>query len=207
MDSIEKLAEYFIRFPGIGPRQAKRFVYFLLSRDGRFLEELAELILLLKKEITSCTSCFRFFATGVSRMPLCETCRDENRGGEALLVVEKDVDFENIERSSAYSGKYFVLGGTVAFIEKNKNRQHIRLQQLRERIEHDGKAGTLREVICAFSVTPEGEQTAEHIAEECASLLQKYNIKISTLGRGLSTGSELEYPDSETIKNALQNRA
>ena len=36
MDTIEKLTEVFKEFPGIGERQAKRFVYFLMSRNSAY---------------------------------------------------------------------------------------------------------------------------------------------------------------------------
>ena len=61
MDSIEKLTEIFKEFPGIGERQARRFVYFLMGRNGDYALRLSKLISNLKKEITQCKDCFRFF--------------------------------------------------------------------------------------------------------------------------------------------------
>ena len=64
----------------------------------------------------------------------------------------------------------------------------------------------MREIIMALSANTEGDYTAEYLKNALSPLSQKYNFKISILGRGLSTGSELEYIDSDTLKNALKNR-
>ena len=36
--------------------------------------------------------------------------------------------------------------------------------------------------------------------------IRSQSLKITTLGRGLSTGSELEYADADTLRNALDSR-
>jgi len=118
------------------------------------------------------------------------------------MVVAKDTDLEAMEKSKTYEGKYFVLGGTIALIEK-KNGDVLRIKELISRVEKEVKAGTVKEVILALSANPDGE----HTADELRTLLTPYNVAISTLGRGLSTGSELEYADAKTLKNALKNRS
>ena len=196
MNSINKLTELFSKFPGIGPRQAKRFVYFLLTRNSSFLEELARLLLELKKEVSTCESCMRFFSNSLHNTKICEICRDPNRNGEMLMIVERDADFENIEKSKIYEGKYFILGGKVPILEKNPENR-IRVSQLKERI----KDTNIKEVILALSVNPDGENTEKYVRDLLPS-----SCKITILGRGLSTGIELEYPDSDTLKNAFKNR-
>ncbi len=201
MDTFNKLTDLFRQFPGIGPRQAKRFVYFLLSREPSFLEELTDHISTLKRDIVQCTECYRFFAKRTSA-PLCPICSDKSRATGELMVVAKDTDLEAMEKSKTYEGKYFVLGGTIALIEK-KNGDVLRIKELISRVEKEVKAGTVKEVILALSANPDGE----HTADELRTLLTPYNVAISTLGRGLSTGSELEYADAKTLKNALKNRS
>ena len=196
MNTISKLTELFSKFPGIGPRQAKRFVYFLLTRNSSFLEELARLLLELKKEVSTCESCMRFFTNSLHNTKICEICRDPNRNGEMLMIVERDADFENIEKSKIYEGKYFILGGKVPILEKNPENR-IRVSQLKERI----KDTNIKEVILALSVNPDGENTEKYVRDLLPS-----SCKITILGRGLSTGIELEYPDSDTLKNAFKNR-
>ena len=204
MSVITKLTEQFARFPGIGPRQAKRFVYFLLTRDHRTLDDITRLIGELKREVHHCSACFRYF-TGRERK-LCDICADASRNHETLMVVEKDVDFENIERSRFFSGVYFILGGAVPVLEKEPETR-VRAHDLIERITKEAEAGALKELILALSATSEGDNTERYLKELLAPLQEKHSFTISHLGRGLSTGTELEYSDSDTIRNALENRS
>ena len=210
MDTFNKLVDLFRQFPGIGPRQAKRFVYFLLSGDKPFLEGLVDMIAALKREITQCQECFRFFGSsiGIAKSTheqvatLCHICADKNRGDEELMVVAKDVDLEAMEKSNTYRGKYFVLGGLISPMER-RNPNNPRLRELQIRVGKGAKAGVLKEVILALSANPDGEHTSDGLKR----MLSEFPIKISILGRGLSTGSELEYADKETLKSALKNRS
>jgi len=204
MSVISRLTEHFGRFPGIGPRQAKRFVYFLLTRDHRTLDDIARLIQELKREVHHCEMCFRYF-TGRERA-LCDVCSDAHRTADTLMVVEKDVDFENIERSGVYDGKYFILGGSVPVLEKEPEKR-VRSRELLTRMNKELSSGNFKELILALSATPEGDSTERYLKECLAPLQADYPFKISHLGRGLSTGTELEYSDSDTIRNALENRS
>jgi recombination protein RecR len=199
-DTIRKLADFFARFPGIGPRQAKRFVYHLLSQSAASRKELAALILKLDEDTTSCPSCMRFH-DGKPGSP-CRICADAERDASALMIVEKDVDIEQIERSGAYRGYYFVLGGRVPILDE-KPESKVRLTGLAKR------AGTpaVKEIIFALSATPEGEHTEHVIREHLRALREERELRFSVLGRGLSTGAELEYADPETLRSALKNRA
>ena len=197
-NAIRKLKEYFERFPGIGPRQAQRFVYWLLNENSQFINELSGLLLELKRDVKQCGECFRFYTSNE-----CRLCQDKNRDNSRLLVVEKDVDLENIEKTGIYNGRYFVLGDIVPLgqtLPKN-----IRLKELFSRAEQETKKG-LKEIILAFNATAEGDNTIRYLEKILEPLAKKYSIKISRFGRGLSTGTELEYIDSDTLKNALENR-
>ena len=223
MDTISKLIEQFRQFPGIGPRQAKRFVYFLLGQSEAYRSQRAALVLELKKQIRVCSSCQRFFPLSAKTSDLCVICADPRRSEETLLVVCRDVDFENIEKSHTYDGKYFILGGSVPILEKNPE-QRVRSRELASLVEKMANkpkydpldpdnsstmpeaSKSLKEVILAFNLTPEGEHTQHYIQGILGPLVAKYGLTVSTLGRGLSTGLELEYSDSETVKNALRGR-
>ena len=89
MNSIDKLTELFIKFPGIGPRQAKRFVYFLLTRENGFLIELANTLKNLKSNSKICESCSRFYSTSSYSSNLCDICIDKNRETDILMIVAK----------------------------------------------------------------------------------------------------------------------
>jgi recombination protein RecR len=201
MDVINKLTKIFSEFPGIGPRQAKRFVYFLLSRNTAFIDEFLTLIRELKKEIKICQECFRYFPKDSHNSNLCDICRSPNRHNESLMVVSRDVDFENIEKSHSFDGKYFILGGNVPILDKTPEKR-IRLKELITLIEKNKP----KEIILGLNANSDGEYTGQFIVEALKPLTTKLNFKISHLGRGLSTGTELEYSDEDTIKSALENR-
>lgn len=203
MDPINLLSEKFKEFPGIGERQAKRFVYFLLHKNPQYVKMLGDSILAIKNQIKQCTSCYLFFQS--KEAILCPTCANIETDKTTLLIVEKDADFESIKRSKTYKGMYFILGGLVPIVTKDTP-NFVRTKELLNTIEKRAKENTLKEVILGLSINPQGEHTDLYLRELVSNLKDKYNLKISTLGRGLSTGTELEYSDSETIKNALMNR-
>ncbi len=203
MDIIDKLTEIFKEFPGIGERQARRFVYFLMSRTPAYSENLSELILDLKKEVAQCKECFRFFILNKGKEKLCDICSSPNVDLSTLMIVEKDSDLESIRKSMVYHGKYFILGGLVPIVEKN-TKSRVRIEELQERMKKE--TGQLKEVILAFSLNPQGDHTDSYVREQIKDIAGTQNIKISSLGKGLSTGTELEYSDNDTLKNALKNR-
>lgn len=196
-DRIEDLSSAFNRFPGIGPRQAKRFVYHLLTVSQSDRNRLADLIANLGNDVQQCTMCMRFApVTGES---LCNYCADTNRQDGILMILEKDQDLVAVERTGTYRGRYFILGGVLTLSGKGA----IRERDLIRVVEARANAG-LSEIVLALSATSEGEHTADRVREVLAPL--RGPILISELGRGLSTGSELEYADSTTLSAALQNR-
>lgn len=200
--SIDKLTEYFSKFPGIGARQAKRFVYFLLNQNPSYLAELSKEISTIKTKIKMCEKCMRYFNTDIT-LKTCSICSNKNRDEEMLMIVEKDVDLDNMEKSGYYKGFYFVLGGSVPILDKEPQKR-VRIKELASRIESEGE--NIKEIILSMNLTPEGENTIDYLKAELSPLAEKFGFKISTLGRGLSTGTEIEYSDKNTIKEALENR-
>ncbi len=129
--------------------------------------------------------------------------KDTSRDDSILMIVEKDVDIESIEKSLAYHGKYFVLGGLAPILDTDLD-QAIRTRELMKRIEESGS--TLKEIIFALSANPEGDRTADLIKQKITPLQERFDFKVSQLGRGFSTGTEVEYSDADTLASALQNR-
>jgi recombination protein RecR len=200
MNSIDKLTEIFARFPGIGPRQAKRFVYYLLQRHNGTTEDLIHALENLKTETSQCTKCFRFFS-GASNRSLCNICIDKSRDESLLMVVPRDTDLDAVEKSKSFKGLYFVLGGTLPILEKEPEKR-IRINEIRDRINTD--KSILKEIILAMNANTEGENTSDFLKQEIKEMLPNANVTV--LGRGLSTGAELEYADPDTLKNALLHR-
>lgn len=198
MNSIEKLTNIFKRFPGIGPRQARRFVYFLLSQNSAYIDDLMREIQLLRTNTAQCTECYIYF-TKDNFSETCDTCTRTDTDLSTLLVVSKDVDVEAIKKSGIYRGRYFVLGGTLPFLEKTPS-NFVRDIELRKYI--NKYQGILKEIVFALPVTPEGDNTRKHLSDT----LPTESLVFSTFGRGLSTGTEIEYSDTDTIVSAFNNR-
>lgn len=193
MDPLERLSALFEKFPGIGPRQAQRFVQHLLRTSPSTRRDLIDSIRDLGSSVQQCPLCMRFSS---GQRGLCSICTDTRR--EPLLaVVSSDSDLLALERSHTYRGKYFVLGGLISLASEKTN--GLRLRELLASLpKHEG----LREIILAFPANPEGDATATRVSEELA----ESGISVTKLGRGLSTGSELEYADPDTLRSALANR-
>ena len=202
MNHLKNLEELFAKFPGIGPKQARRFVYFLLTKDEYYLKELSSLIETLKRDVVTCISCMKIFPKDSVSSSICSICSDNNRSKNILMLVARDMDLEHIEKTGVYHGLYFVLGGTIPILDKEPEKR-IRIKKL---IDHLGAYEGIQEIILAMNATPEGEHTMKYLADTLAPLVEQKHLKISYLGRGLSTGTELEYSDKETLKNALERR-
>ncbi len=205
-DRVEELSRAFERFPGIGPRQARRFVYHLLAVSEGDRSRLADLIKNIGLDVKQCIECLRFWSGSGT---LCNYCADASRDDSLLMVVEKDQDLLAVERANTYRGRYFVLGGVLTLSGKGQIREKELVDRinarLRERLQDGSPTNApLREVVLALSATNEGEHTADRIREILTPLRE--HLKLTILGRGLSTGTELEYTDAETLSGALQNR-
>jgi len=199
MDSLLKLISHFREFPGIGPRQAERFAYFLLGKTDSYRKSLASEITSVSDNIRTCPSCYKFFT---EKGNLCHICSSPMRDSSLLMVVAKDVDLNTIEKTKTYNGKYFVLGGTIPILSKEPEKT-VRVKELEKTISN---RPNLKEIIFALSVNSESEYTREIVEDYIKTAVKEHNIAISVLGRGLSTGTEIEYSDMETIKNALERR-
>jgi len=197
MDHLEELSQALARLPGIGPRQGRRFVYYLLASPSGERVKLAELIRTLDKTVHQCPQCFRFYNGTITKD--CNYCTDTRRDDAQLMLVEKDQDLAAIERAGTYKGRYFVLGGVLTLTGKGVIREKELRASIEKRIQRN-----LPEVVLALSATSEGAHTADYVRQILAPYRDQ--VTISVLGRGLATGSELEYSDAETLRAALTNR-
>lgn len=203
MNPLDQLISHFEKFPGVGARQAKRFAFHILRLTTEDASTLASLIENARTTVIECASCHRYFSRRQAE-DLCSICSSNNRNRDRLLVVERDDDVQAIERAGAYDGLYFVLGGTVPLLSAPENSK-LRSSALKATVAARVPEG-LSEVILGFSINPDGENTARFVETILKESVES-GLKLSYLGRGLSSGSELEYADSETIKNALKNRS
>ena len=190
---LDNLTKLFLKFPGIGARQARRFAHFILSQQESYVKNLASTLVDARSKAHTCTRCFRIYE---GTPTLCSLCADTTRDQDTLVVVEKSTDIEAFLKTD-YRGLFFVLGGLIPIVQK-----HIvdgtNAQALVERVKKE--SGT--EIILAFPLTPNGDHTDTVIRE----LLAPYPNAISSLGRGLSIGTELEYADPASLSASLKKR-
>jgi recombination protein RecR len=204
VNTLDSLIKHFEEFPGVGARQARRFAFHLLTRSPGEIAEIATLIQNLQANVAQCTGCYRFFSKSGGTQSECSICADVNRDRTKLMVVERDSDIVAVERSRVYDGVYFVLGGTIPLLS-SKEASGLRGGILKAVVETKLQNG-LEEIILAFAVNPDGENTGRYVQSLLKDHIEEKKLTITELGRGLSTGSELEYADPETIKNAITHR-
>lgn len=198
--SLQELQKQFERFPGIGPRQARRFVFHLLKESPENVAKLTGSLSSMQKDVMLCGECY--LPTENLDKGLCSVCSDEARSQTLLCVVEKESDALTMEKTKIHKGRYIILGENISPLKESRTAK-TRLTKFAKKIEQKGKE---YEIILGLNNTREGNFTSLYI-QELFKKKNLNNIKLTRLGRGLSTGSELEYADEETLRNALENRS
>lgn len=190
--SIQRLLDEFAKLPGIGPRSAERFVFYLLRRPVEEIDQLVEALRAVKKNVRRCSVCFDFAETDP-----CALCGDPKRMATLVCVVAESADILAIEKTGEYHGRYHVLGGVLRPTE-GVTPDRLRLAELKERVVSNG----IKEVIVATNPDLEGEATALYIMR----ILKPTSVKVSRIAKGLPMGSDLEYADEITLASALRGR-
>lgn len=176
----------------------------MLRQDEAFATEFAEALRNVRAQITKCRQCFRTMEEDASG--LCSICRDQKRDQGLIAVVEKESDLQNLEKTGMFQGVYHVLGGTISPLDSESPKK-LHIRELYNRVQQLLANGRKAEVILATNPTTEGDTTAMYLERILSPLKEQHmDFKITRLGRGLSLGSELEYADDMTLRNALLNR-
>jgi len=189
---LENAVNEFASLPGIGRKTAFRLVMNLLKRDSEEVKRFGESIIRLHREIHYCKSCHN-----ISDSEICSICSDEKRDRSLICVVENIQDVMAIENTRQYKGVYHVLGGIISPVD-GIGPADLRIDTLEEKV----KNGGIGEVILALSTTMEGDTTNFYLFRR----LNKYNVFLTTLARGVAIGDELEYTDEITLGRAINNR-
>lgn len=201
---MDQLIELFKKFPGIGPRQAKRFVSFIMHSSDVYRRELMAAILQVHNHVTTCSLCNRRYIDSYSKpdtTSTCSICRKQ-RDPKTLLIVAHDSDVDVFEKTMMHQGNYYVLGRYIPLFAEHIE-EYVHVPEMYTRIDSLLAKG-LTEIILATNATSDGDYTARILREY---VQKKYpNVTVSTLGRGLSTGGELEYADSDTLREAMKFR-
>ncbi len=197
---IQKLIQHFQKLPGIGPRQATKFAMRLTKMSDSEISAMAADMANLKSAIGECKECFLLFdRPKTNHTSLCQFCRDASRDKNKICLVVNDHDALAIEKTKTYDGVYHVLGGQVSLLNKKDNAE-LSLLALKNRLAKKDKTAT--ELILAVNSTADGQATAMYLEK----FLADTGIKTTRLAQGLSTGSEIEYADDQTLINALKHR-
>ena len=190
--SVENLINEFRKLPGIGPKSAKRIVFYLLKLPNSDVTKLSQALIEMKEKVKICKSCYN-----LTEEDVCSICKDQSRDKKKICIVEEVSDLIIIEKTGEYRGRYHILGGLLSPIE-NIGPKEIRIPRLLERIKEDDT----EEVIMALNPTVEGESTAMYLKK----ILSPLGVKVTKLASGLPVGGDLEYADEVTIGRAISDR-
>jgi len=180
------------RLPGIGRKTALRLALHLLREDVATSVSLGEAIINMRKGIRYCKVCHN-----ISETETCPICADGRRDKSTVCVVENVKDVLIFEITGSYRGLYHVLGGVISPID-GIGPDKLQIDSLVERV----ASGNINEVILALGATMEGDTTDYYIYKR----LERYDIKVTQLARGVSVGNEIEYTDEITLGRSLLNR-
>ncbi len=180
--------------PGVGPRSAERYAYYLLRAPAAKSLHIAKTLEDLHNKVKYCPKTFALIDANLAVSPLYE---DPRRNKKLVAVVEDPFDILALERTGKFDGTYHVLGGLISPID-GVGPEQLHLRELSQRVKED----KVSEVIIATNASVEGESTALHIAK----LLEHSSTNITRLAQGLPIGLDLEYADQITLGRALEGR-
>jgi recombination protein RecR len=189
---VAALINEFSKLPTIGPKTAARLVFHLLNKPRADAESLADAIIALKDRVRLCTQCF-----SITEEDPCTICSDPRRDAKLLCVVAEAKDIYALERTSAYNGRYHVLGGLISPMDGIGPAQ-LRVKELVERIGANG----FDELIVATNPNAEGEATALYLSR----LVGPLGVLVTRLAYGLPIGGDLDYADEVTLAKAIEGR-
>ncbi|MGL4323166.1 MAG: recombination mediator RecR [Beijerinckiaceae bacterium] len=189
---IERLIQLMARLPGLGPRSARRAALQLIKKRDQLLTPLAEAMRVASERVIVCTQC-----GNVDTSDPCAICTDRRRDETMLVVVEDVADLWALERASATSARYHVLGGTLSALDGVRP-DDLAIGTLIERASNPA----VTEIILALNATVDGQTTAHYIIDRLSHL----PLKVTRLAHGVPVGGELDYLDEGTLSAAMRAR-
>lgn len=189
---IEEAVLSLAKLPGIGKKTALRLVIHLLQKEEHETKNLSTALSHMRENIKFCKQCHN-----ISDDEICGVCANPMRDESIICVVENFRDILSIENTHYYKGMYHVLGGVIAPIE-GIGPDQLNIQSLINRVE----SGNVKEVIMALNPTIDGDTTIFYLSKR----LNNFDVKITTIARGISFGGELEYVDEVTLARSISAR-
>lgn len=192
--ALTDLIDALSALPGVGPRTAERYAYYLLRHDPAISSRLAQTLQQLHAGVGYCQKTFALVPAG---QELSDLYTDPRRDKQIVAVVAEPFDVLALEKTGQFSGTYHVLGGLVSPIDGITPDQ-LHIKELIARIDED----EVQEIILATNASVEGESTALYIQQQIGDR----DVKVTRLARGLPIGVDLEYADQITLGRALEGR-
>ena len=192
LTEIEELIKVISKFPGLGPKSAKRIILSLINNKDEVMKPTITALVNAFKNISRCSFC----GSLKSKDSGCNNCENISKKYSKICVVENIADQWSIENTKIFNGYFHILGGTIS-ASLNKD-QDLLINSLVSRV----KKENIDEVIVATSATVEGQTTAFYIEDK----LKDTNVKITKLAQGLPVGGEIESLDDGTLHSAFKNR-
>ena len=189
---LENTVREFSKLPGIGNKTALRLALHLLKQPESEVEVFGNAIINMRKNIVYCKVCHN-----ISDTEICNICSHPSRDKETICVVENLKDVMSIENTQQFKGLYHVLGGIISPMD-GIGPKDLQIESLTQRVQNEN----IKEVILALSTTMEGDTTNFYIYRK----LDPFNLKITTIARGIAIGDELEYADEVTLGRSILNR-
>ena len=193
INEIEDLIKLISKFPGLGPKSAKRIVLKLINNKDELVKPLVNTLAQVYKNVVRCKSC----GSLKSNSDGCLNCENTKDKFSKICVVEDIADQWSIENSNIFKGYFHILGGTISSVGQKK--EDLLISSLVERVNKE----KIDEVILATSATVEGQTTAFYIQDS----LKNCKVKVTKLAQGLPVGGEIESLDDGTLFSAFKNRA
>lgn len=193
--ALEDVIEALGTLPGVGPRTAERYAYYLVKHNPHTAMHLSETLSNLHDNIGYCKKTFALVAKG---QELSDLYTDPRRNKHVVAVVAEPFDIVALEKTGQFNGTYHVLGGLVSPID-GVGPEQLHIAELVKRIDEDN----VEEIILATNASVEGESTALYIQQQIGP---ERKVKVSRLARGLPIGVDLEYADQITLGRALEGR-
>ena len=192
--ALDDLIEAFGALPGVGPKTAERYAYFILRNDKHTAVKLSDALTRLHDNIGYCKKTFALVEKGKEFSDL---YTDHSRNKKIIAVVAEPFDLVALEKTNEYKGTYHVLGGLISPID-GIGPEQLHIRELMQRVTED----EVEEIILATNAGVEGESTALYIQQQ----LRELPVRITRLARGLPVGVDLEYADQITLSRALEGR-
>lgn len=190
---LENLIRMLGNLPGLGNRSARRIALHLLQKRDSAMMPLARAIQDAAEKVKTCQQCGNLDLSSP-----CYICLDAKRDQSKICVVAQVSDLWAIERTSAFRGIYFVLGGLLSALD-GIGPDDLNIDKLAGLIQELQAS----EVILALSATVDGQSTAHYIADR----LHASGASVTRLAHGVPVGGELDYLDEGTITTALKSRS